>query len=331
MTASLPPCTITALVAKTAEREWDLDAIPPAFPHVTFNILRLGHPNTFFSYDPQARFCELLQDDKRVDFSSSLFLYFPYNYSLPYRLLRSSPPAHSHTSFIDSQWEAVTDFIEYLLDISDTPCINRPRFARLAANKMISMAAAQKLGIPTPITVFANQPFPIITRFTDFPIVGKVVAYNILVDEDHIIPTSLLSSDECHDEASLSLAPICFQSFHFCKTQLRSYVLGERVITVRLVASSMTAADIDIRLHKNVTLDISISHAFRDYERQLLSLCQSLQITYAAVDSLLIEDGPLFLDLNPHGTWMWLPEAVRLEISQGFIDMIATSMRSLSR
>ena len=314
--------TVTVLTAETAEREWDLTGVMATLPDVDFSIFRLNSAETQFSFDPSTATPQISQSNRFMNFHSDLLVYLPYNYSQTHRLIRRSGDAGEYTDFIDTQWEAVTDFLEHILDHSPI-LINPPHAARLAANKMVVLKAAYRHGISIPQTLFSNSASHVLRVFDQDPIVGKLLGYHIHLADGRIIPTSLITRSDLMDDASVDAAPSCFQSLHYTPVQLRTYVFNSIAKSVELIAPSLSHDRLDIRLHNNVDMNLRIVSDFHDYEQSLVRLCNELNIYYAAIDSLVEDGQPIFLDLNPHGTWMWLPDDIKTTITAEFANMLS--------
>jgi hypothetical protein len=113
--------------------------------------------------------------------------------------------------------------------------------------------------------------------------------------------------------ADLSSAPFLLQTVIHAAQHLRVVVVNDRTW-----ACGIEAADrpLDWRAQDEAHGAFETLVGFDEIRAQARALCAQLRIGYASQDWIIDSDGVAwFLDLNPGGQWLFLPEPTASEIS----------------
>jgi hypothetical protein len=88
--------------------------------------------------------------------------------------------------------------------------------------------------------------------------------------------------------------------------------MGEEVTFVRL---ERDAAITDVRMTRAGRPNARIVGGSEDWKARMLAVARALDLDYAVIDAMPIDDGLAILEVNANGVWWFLPEEVasRLE------------------
>lgn len=179
-------------------------------------------------------------------------------------------------------------------------------------NKMVQYAAATAVGALTPKTVVCSDAATAL-RVVGEPLVLKPLGPGHFYEQGvpHVVYTSEVASD-APELAALGTVPFIAQQ----RLRARRHL---RVVTVRRQAWT---AGLDAR---GVPLDwrgdTEAHGAFEPAEtpgqvrKTALGLAASLGLGYSSQDWVETADGYWFLDLNPSGQWLFLPEPVACQVT----------------
>lgn len=188
----------------------------------------------------------------------------------------------------------------------------------LRENKLVQTAAATRLGIQAPKTVVVSDRSRIPTELGQ-EFVVKPLGSSTFSGADGVEQV-VWSQGVSRDSAILDLlraAPFILQARLEALRHLRVVTVSKQVWACELAAVEGLPLDWrrDESAHESF---LPVSHP--ELERQALRLAASLDLGYSSQDWIETEDGPFFIDLNPAGQWMFLPQ----ETSTAITEAIAT-------
>lgn len=163
---------------------------------------------------------------------------------------------------------------------------------------MLSRALAADVLVP-PSLVTTQLP----SSFTKRRLVAKAINAEPLIDNGQYYPTTLLDSRLIETLiGSHTLVPSFFQECIDRSVELRTMVIGKRLITARLRSDSDS---IDIRYASDLAIeDIQIEDVG---DTALGRFAQGCGFTYCCFDSIVDNRGDTWLtDVTPRGSWFWL-------------------------
>jgi hypothetical protein len=224
---------------------------------------------------------------------------------------RLSPPgwrtgviAGSREAAVRSSWIALT------VGLASHPEVNwLTAYPRLigAENKLRQAIQAARLGIRVPRTVVANDPQAIPADLGN-ELVVKPLGVGHFVKSDGEAQVLWAQTLERDDERLVALAgaPFLVQEQIPAQRHLRVVTLQERAWCCALQAD---------RLPVDWRRDDAAHHSFElssdgEVEQAALRLAHDMGLGYSSQDWIDTGNGAVFIDLNPAGQWLFLPEPV---------------------
>jgi hypothetical protein len=187
-------------------------------------------------------------------------------------------------------------------------------------NKLRQAVHAKRLGIEVPHTAVVSRRSDIPMELGDW-LVAKPLGPGHFVQDDgdaRVVWTEQLHRDDPRLDA-LSGAPFLLQELVHAHRHLRVVTCGRRAWTCVLEADRLP---VDWR--RSVTAHHDFSPA-RDaeIEAQALVLAAEHGLGYSSQDWIDTGSRRVFIDLNPAGQWLFLPDPVRTEVSEAVADHLS--------
>lgn len=191
-----------------------------------------------------------------------------------------------------------------------------------AENKLRQGWHARRLGLPTPRTTVTNDPRRL-PRALGEEVVVKPLGPGHFVDaagEAHVVWAQTLERDDERLQA-LRGAPFLLQERLVALRHLRVVTCGRRAWSCQLDAHGLP---VDWRR------DEAAHHAFTPasepgVEERALRLAHDMGLGYSSQDWIDTGAATYFVDLNPAGQWLFLPEPVNQAISQAVAEHLLGS------
>jgi hypothetical protein len=188
-------------------------------------------------------------------------------------------------------------------------------------NKVRQGAYARRLGIRTPRTVVVSDPLEIPARLGNI-VVAKPLGPGHFIDEDgeaQVIWATAIARDDPR-LAALGGAPFMIQERLRARRHLRVVTCGRHTWTCELGADALPLdwrSDEDAHGGFVPTREPAV-------EAWALSLASELGVGYSSQDWIDDgEDDPAFIDLNPAGQWLFLPEPVSSHVTEAIAAHLA--------
>lgn len=240
-------------------------------------------------------------------------------------LRRIAPPdwrrdvaANSHDGAVRASWVSLLLGIAHLCPIKWLTPIER---LFIAENKLVQHAAATALGIPTAATAVVSDrdriPAALGAR-----IVAKPLGPAQFDDRDgkaHIVFANELTRDSRELDA-LGGAPFLLQELLPATRHLRVVTLADRSWIASLDADELP---LDWRRADHAHDAFSPTDEHVDVGQMALALAQSLGVGYSSQDWVVVDGGVRFLDLNPSGQWLFLPEPIASEVTAALVSWLS--------
>jgi hypothetical protein len=240
-------------------------------------------------------------------------------------LRRLAPPqwrrevaASSHEGAVRASWVALLVGIARACRISWLSDVER---LFLAENKLAQLAAAAELGIPSPASAIVSD------RALIPPELGERLVAKPLgpgqFDDPEGRGQVVFASEVARDAPALDAlggAPFLLQELVAAERHLRIVTVQERVWVCELEAHDLP---LDWRREDRAHDSFTVSDAYGDVAEQALALARSLGVGYSSQDWAIASDRAFFLDLNPGGQWLFLPEPVAAEVTAAIADWLA--------
>ena len=190
----------------------------------------------------------------------------------------------------------------------------------LAENKAFQLLEAQRLGIRTPATAIVSARDRLPPELGD-PVVVKPLGPGAYRDEDgamRVVHAHLVerSSDVL---AAIGGAPFLAQERLEAERHLRIVTVGERAWCCRLDA---TGLPLDWRREEAAHDAFEPTMAYASAGQDALRLARALRSGYSSQDWVVAANAVWFLDFNPGGQWLFLPEPVAGEVTRAIGDWL---------
>lgn len=187
-------------------------------------------------------------------------------------------------------------------------------------SKLIQNRVATLLGIPTPRTVVAGTPDDIPLELGDRLVVKPLGIGHFSTDQGDamVVWAQQLERSDPRLRA-LGGAPFLVQQSARARRHLRVVTVGQQAWSCALDADGLP---FDWRLSENAHhafVRVSVPHV----EASALRLADKLQLGYSSQDWIETGDETTFLDLNPAGQWLFLPEDVSRPVAEAIGSFLA--------
>lgn len=189
-----------------------------------------------------------------------------------------------------------------------------------AEGRIYQLSVASRLGIATPQTVVSGDP-DTIRRLMGTNAVLKPLGGGAFINdkgEPHVVHTTLLT-DDLLDSGDFKAAPFVAQERVNTRYHLRVVTMRA---TVRTAALDADHWPLDWRAAEKAHNSWRHHHA-PQVETQALRLAAELRVGFSSQDWLIPVTGPpMFIDLNPAGQWMFLPENVAQPVTDELVNFL---------
>lgn len=179
---------------------------------------------------------------------------------------------------------------------------------RRADNKLYQLTIAEKAGVSFPPTVIANSKATIRQHLGD-AVVAKPLGSGLVPQADgthKVFYASLVHISALRDE-TISIAPFIAQKFIAAEKHLRVVTLFDHVWCASLNANSK----VDWReMSPNSRRNWSVFTPPNELRNNALRITKLAGVAFSSQDWLLSNNGFWFLDLNPVGRWLFLPQQI---------------------
>ncbi|AVH71253.1 MvdD family ATP-grasp ribosomal peptide maturase [Nostoc sp. 'Lobaria pulmonaria (5183) cyanobiont'] len=203
---------------------------------------------------------------------------------------------------------------------------------RRAENKQLQLQIAGDVGLDTPRTLTTNNPVAVkqFAQECQQGMITKMLSSFAIYDEqgrEKVVFTNPISSEDLDNLDGLRFCPMTFQEKIPKALELRTIIVGKRVLTAAVDSQTLDKARYDWRKQGIALLDAWESYTLpEDVEEKLLKLMAEFRLNYGALDIILTPDGRhVFLEVNPVGEFFWLERCPGLPISQAIAEVLNNS------
>ncbi len=190
----------------------------------------------------------------------------------------------------------------------------------LCENKLVQQRVASGLGIPTPRTIVASDRSAIPSDLGSELVVKPLGASHYAGEDAREQVVWAQPLDSAAPELDLLAgAPFILQQRIHADRHLRVVTVEDRAWVHELNA---TEVEVDWRVTEQA------HHSFvaadePEVARQALALAHEMAVGYSSQDWIVASDGAYFIDLNPAGQWLFLPEPHVSEITASIAAWLA--------
>lgn len=179
-----------------------------------------------------------------------------------------------------------------------------------AENKIVQYRRAIAEGIRVPDFMVAVDAAELAERLGD-PFVLKPLGPGNFVNDDgqqHVVFVQAVRASDL-DTVDLLHAPFLAQRIVRAKRHLRVVTVGERSWVAELDATDLP---MDWRALGPAHRSFQATSQWPKVEYDAAKLASALSVGFTSQDWIVDVEGPAFLDLNPAGQWLFLPEQIAL-------------------
>lgn len=189
-----------------------------------------------------------------------------------------------------------------------------------AENKIVQYRAAQRAGLRVPETFICADPAYLAAELGEPFVIKPLGPGNFMTDDgrDQVVHTQAVTA---RDLAGVDLlgAPFLAQKLLTARAHLRIVTVGGRAWTAELDAGGLP---LDWRQAARAHGSFVPSARWDSVERDAVCLAEHLQTGFTCQDWIVEDAGPAFVDLNPGGQWLFLPDSMTSQIADSLADWL---------
>jgi len=190
-----------------------------------------------------------------------------------------------------------------------------------AENKITQYRAAASLGLRVPDTMIGPDPAVLARRLGE-PFVMKPLGPGNFETNNGtqriVYATSVTAGDLA--ETDLLEAPFLAQEHLSATKHLRIVTVRDQAWIAVLDSDGLPC---DWRKHGPAHHAFQVDAREQEVGAWAVTLAESLGVGYSSQDWLVDHDGPCFLDLNPGGQWLFLPDDIASAVSRALAGWLA--------
>ncbi len=193
----------------------------------------------------------------------------------------------------------------------------------------MQLQIARKIGLDTPRTLTTNNPLAVkqFAQECHQGIITKMLSSFAIYDEqgrEKVVFTNPISSEDLENLDGLRFCPMTFQEKIPKALELRTTIVGKRVLTAAVDSQALDKARYDWRKQGIALLDAWEAYTLpEDVKEKLLKLMAEFRLNYGAIDIILTPDNRyVFLEVNPVGEFFWLERHPQLPISKAIAEVL---------
>lgn len=210
----------------------------------------------------------------------------------------------------------------WILDDADIGWVTSPRSLRAAEGKLEQWKAARRLGIDYPRTLVTSRADHVRAQFRGDVLVKPLGSGQFVHgDEVRTVFAEAMATNDSRLNF-LSEAPFIVQELLHTERHLRVVTVGEQVWVAALQASAEEPVDWR-RTRANHDSFVDVCEELPDVAADATAIAEEFSLGYSSQDWVQTSEGrTVLLDLNPSGQWLFLPEAVGLEVADALAERI---------
>jgi glutathione synthase/RimK-type ligase-like ATP-grasp enzyme len=185
---------------------------------------------------------------------------------------------------------------------------------RQADNKLYQLLLAEHLGILIPKTAVPCDVVAITELVGRNPVVVKPLGKGVAIGADgarRVFYTTAIETDDLTDEI-LQTAPVMIQERISAERHLRVVTVGDEVWCSAMEAKGHA---LDWRESSRGACEWYPIVVPETVRRDALRIASAAHVRYTSQDWLEVNDERYFIDLNPCGKWLFLPEPIRDQVT----------------
>jgi MvdD family ATP-grasp ribosomal peptide maturase len=199
---------------------------------------------------------------------------------------------------------------------------------RRAENKQLQLQVARTLGLEIPRTLTTNDPAAVraFAGSCQSGMVTKMLSSFAVYEEGRelVVFTNPVKPEDLADLSGLRLCPVTFQEMIPKALELRTTVVGRRIMSASIDSQASERAAHDWRRDGvRMAQDWKPYQLPREIEEKILRLMDYFVLNYGAIDIIVTPDGRhVFLEINPVGEFFWLEHYSGLPIADAIAAVL---------
>lgn len=192
-----------------------------------------------------------------------------------------------------------------------------------AEDKLLQLMQVRSFGFLTPDTVWRGSPTALAAQLGE-PFVLKPLgpgAYRAEDGEQRVVYSRAVRADDLLD-VDLLASPFIAQELLNAKTHLRVATVREEAWVCTLDARGLP---LDWRRDRGAHDGFVPTASEPHLMAAALAVARGMGCGYSSQDWVQDEDNTYFLDLNPAGQWLFLPEPVSSSVTQAILTWLTTT------
>ena len=210
-----------------------------------------------------------------------------------------------------------------------------PHRLRWAELKPVQLMAAARAGLPTPLTIFSNDPGEVerfhsrLTEQRDRCAVKSLrTTHAVTYDQKIWLPYTAVWPDDLPptQAGDIALTPAIYQRYLPKHREVRAVMIGAEVFAASVDPAVDPDCEVDMRKGE-LTKDWASFTLPEDIAAALVTMTRGLGLHCCSADFIVTPDGNLiFIELNPNGQWLWLDLYAGLPLVQKFADHLCAGI-----
>lgn len=190
-----------------------------------------------------------------------------------------------------------------------------------AENKIVQYRGAIEVGVPVPTTVISPDRSVLAAELGE-PFVMKPIGLGNFQGDGQQQRVALARDVRASDLENVDLleAPFLAQSRVNATVHLRVVTVNEQAWMAELDATNLPR---DWRQHTQAHYSFRAGSRWPGVRELAIRLAAFLGVGMSSQDWAVGKDGPVFLDLNPGGQWLFLPSEVADPVTQAIAEWLA--------
>jgi len=195
-----------------------------------------------------------------------------------------------------------------------------------ANNKLGMLRLAQESGLAVPRTLLTNDPKQAKDFFREC---RKEVIFKLLDVHDPQEGLSgiiaKMTAADIRDSDGIRAAPHYFQEHIPKKSDIRVNIIGRKIFATEILSQEFANTRLDFRADPNYSARLKhLPHKLPlSIQKMLMKFMKKAGLVFGAVDLILRPDGHyVFLEVNPHGQWIWIESLTGQPLLESFSEML---------
>lgn len=193
--------------------------------------------------------------------------------------------------------------------------LSRPYILRKTENKVFQLAYAIQNGLCIPYSCIGNDNDDLNLFSAGNSIIKPLSMGKVCTKEGcELYQTNMLRETD----SDISLTPVYLQQYIQKSYEVRLTIINNHIFAVRIDCDDKTDWRRDYSSHQYSLIEVPSSVA-----KGCMNLLKDFGLAYGAFDFIVDQSRQwVFLELNPNGQWLWLEEALQLDISKYLVEYL---------